>query len=194
MKKMKEMKKEIWGSLLFLAVLSTALLCAPGASLAAPAQEALSMTKLTFVQDVAGLGQYTPKQGARFAIGDICTLYVEATGFTLKPKSKEEDEFDLDLAVDVAIRRAQGKRAIVSEKDISTMKTSMRSKLPSTFLAFSFLFDQEWDPDAYAMELTLRDNLSSQSVTQTLNFQLDEPTQADLTRQAEEGKGRQAQP
>jgi hypothetical protein len=151
------------------------------------------MTRLLFVDGVSGLSQYTPKQGVRYAIGDICTIYIETTGFTLKPVNPNSDEeFEFDLAVDLAIRMPQRRRAIVSEKDFNTLKTTVRSKLPATFLAFGFAFDEEWEPGSYILELTLRDNLSEQSVTQEMTFQVEEPNEADRARQAEANNNRQA--
>ena len=181
------MKKRIWRSLLFFALLSMAVLC--HVHVGSSAVDALSMTKLLFVDDVTGLSQYTPKQGTRFAIGDICTIYIETTGFYLQPtKSDSEDEFVLNLAVDIEIKMPQRRRTIVSEKDFNTLQTTVRSKLPATFLAFRFIFDEEWDPGDYVIELTLRDNLSGQSVTQEMIYKLEQPTEADRARQAEENQ------
>ena len=187
------MKKRIWWSLFSAALLSLSVLCCPPSAFAA---DALSVSKLLFVDNVTGLSQYTPKQGARFAIGDICTVYIEITGFALNPADPDsEDEFALDLAVDLTIRMPQRRRAIiVSEKDFNTLSTTVRSKLNTTFTAFSFLFDEDWDTGDYVIELTLRDNISGQSVTQAMNYKLEEPTEADLTRQAEQNKNRPSEP
>ena len=184
------MRKCIWANLLFSALLLSVTLCRAQAVFAAPA-DALNMTRLLFVDDVAGLSQYTPKQGARFAIGDICTIYVETAGFTLQPaRPDSEDEFDLDLALDIAITMPQHGRTIASEQDFNTVKSTVRSKLPATFMAFSFAFEGDWDPGDYVIELTLRDNLSGQSVTREMAYQLEEPTEADRARQAEENTAR----
>ena len=182
------MKKRIWRSLLLSALLSLAVLCHSQAAFAAPA-EVLNMTSLLFVDGVVGLSQYTPKQGNRFAIGDICTIYLETTGFTLRPTQPDsEDEFDLDLAVNVVVKTAQRGIIIASEENVDTLKTTVRSKLPVTFLAFSFSFDGDWEPGSYIIELTLWDNLSEQSVTREMTYQLEEPTEADLARQAGENR------
>ena len=181
------MKKCIWRSSLFSALLSLAVLGCAQAVFAAPGD--LNVTALSFVEDVAGLGQYTPKQGTRFAIGDICTIYMEAANFTLQPaEPNSEDKFNLDLAVDIVIKMPQRRRTIVSEKDFSTLKTTMRARLPITFLAFRFAFDEDWTPGDYIITLTLRDNLSGQSVTGDMIYRLEKPTEADRARQAEENK------
>ena len=178
------MKKRALVSLLFYSLFSMVILCRAQVVFAASA-DVLNMTRLLFVDDVSGLGQYTPKHGERFAIGDICIIYVETTGFALQPTEPgSEDEFDLDLAVDIAIMMPQNRRTIASEKDFNTLSTTVRSKLSATFLAFSFIFDEEWDPGNYVIELTLRDNLSGQSVVQEITYRLEEPTEADKARQA----------
>jgi hypothetical protein len=180
------MKKNILRSLPLLAVLSLAVMLPAQGALAAP-DDALNITKLLFVDSVSGLSQYIPKQGSRFAIGDTCTIYVETTGFTLQPVTEDsEDEFNLDLAVDLTIKMSQRRRVIASEEDFNTLKTTVRSRLPATFLAFSFVFDEDWNGGDYIIELTLRDNLSEQSVTQEMTYLLEEPTEADLARRAEE--------
>jgi len=184
MKKMKKMGKCALSTLLFGALLSLAVL---GGTNAAFASNGLNVTRLLFVDDVTGLSQFTPKQGSRFAVGDMCMIYMETTGFVLSPTAPgSEDEFTLDLAVDLAIQTPQRRRTIASENNFNTLKTTVRSKLSSTYLAFGFVFDEDWVPGNYIMGLTLRDNLSGESVAQEMVFQLDEPTDADLARQAEE--------
>ena len=180
------MKKCSLNRFFFSAFLLFSVLCCAQTAFAAPA-DVLNIARLLYVDNITGLSQYTPKQGDRFAIGDLCTIYLETTGFALLPtKPDSEDEFNLDLAVDIAIKMPQRRRAIASEKDFNTLKTTVRSKISATFLAFSFLFDEEWDLGDYIIELTLRDNLSEQSVTQEITFRLEEPTEADRARQAEQ--------
>ncbi|MCL2009123.1 MAG: hypothetical protein FWG71_01075 [Synergistaceae bacterium] len=181
------MKKHILRSLLFFALFSLVIPRGAPVFAATANSPALSILTLSFVDNVTGLSQYTPKQGARFAIGDTCMIYLETTGFTLHPvRPDSEDEFDLDLAVDIEIKMPQRRRVIVSENNFHTLKTTMRSKLPIAFLAFGFPFDEDWTPGDYLIELTLRDNFSEQSVTESMIYQLERPTDADLARQGEE--------
>ena len=178
------MEKRIGKNMLLSAVFLLLAMCPAQAVFAAQAG-VLNMTRLLFVDNVIGLGQYTPKQGERFAIGDLCTIYIETTGFTLRPtKPDSEDEFDLDLAVDVVIMAAQGRITTASAKDFITHSTTVFSKLSATFLFFSFIFEEGWDPGNYLIEITLRDNLSGQSVTREIAYRLEEPTEADRARQS----------
>ena len=180
------MKKLIRAGLFSSSLFLLALCCAPAVFAAAP-ESALDITKLLFVSDVAGLSQYTPKPEARFAIGDVCAIYVETTGFAMEPvQPGSEDEFNIDLALDLEITMPQRRRTIASEKDFDSLKTTVRSKLPATFMAFSFIFDEDRNPGEYVITLTLRDNLSEQSVTRQMTYQLEKPTEADRARQAEE--------
>ena len=179
------MKKRIWINLFFFVLFSLTVLYHAGAAFAAAPADNLNIARLLFVNDVAGLSQFTPKQGTRFAIGDICRIYLEATGFAMNPTNPDtEDEFELDLAVDLTIIMPQGERTVASAPDFHTLQTTFRSRQSTTFLALNFMFDENWAPGEYIIELTLRDNLSGQSVTQEMIYQLEEPTEDDRARQA----------
>ncbi|MDR2529587.1 MAG: hypothetical protein LBD04_11340 [Synergistaceae bacterium] len=145
---------------------------------AAFAAEGLSFQKLAFADGISGLGQYTPHPGARFTLLDTCSVYIEAAGFANPRLPGGEDEYGVDLAVDVAIRSPSGRR-LFFEPGVDGLMTKTRSKLPMHFFAFSFPFEG-WDPGTYVLEVGLRDNLSRQTVSRDLTFQVEKPTNAEI--------------
>jgi hypothetical protein len=138
-----------------------------------------------------GLGQYTPKSGTRFTLDDTCSIYVEALGFAMPLTPDTQDEYNVDLAVDVKVKLPQSGRKLTFQPDMAKLMTKIRSKLPTQALGFSFTFDG-WRPGNYVLEVGLRDNLGGQTVSQDLALQLVEPTEADtkarLEREAAEQK------
>jgi hypothetical protein len=153
----------------------------------------LSIQKLLFADDIVGLGQYTPRPDARFTLDDVCTVYVEAAGFTMPLTPGTEDNYNVDLALDVQIRLPQSGRRVVFQPEMGRLTTQVRSKLPAQAMGFAFTFDG-WSPGAYVMEVGLRDILGGgQTVSRDLTLQLVEPTEADIKarqeREAREAEG-----
>ncbi|MDR1978148.1 MAG: hypothetical protein LBQ42_05390 [Synergistaceae bacterium] len=161
------------------------------------AAENLSIQKLVFVDEMLGLGQYTPKADTRFTLDDTCSVYVEATGFAMPLSPNTEDEYNMDLAVDVKVKLPQSGRTLTFQSDLAKLATQIRSKLPTQALGFSFSFDG-WTPGNYVLEVGLRDNFGGQTVSQDLPLQLVEPTEADtkarLEREAREAEAQQSPP
>lgn len=161
------------------------------------AAENLSIQKLVFVDEMAGLGQYTPKNGARFTLDDTCSIYVEAAGFAMPLSPNTQDEYNVDLAIDVKVKLPQSGRRLTFQADMAKLATTIRSKLPAQALGFSFTFDG-WTPGNYALEVGLRDNFGGQTVSQDLVLQLVEPTEADtkarLEREAREAESEKNAP
>jgi hypothetical protein len=139
----------------------------------------LSIQKLVFIDEMIGLGQYTPKSGARFTLDDTCSVYVEATGFAMPLVPNTKDEYSVNLALDVKIKLPQGGRTLAFQSDMGTLVTRLRSKLPVQALGFAFDFDG-WTPGNYVLEVGLRDNLGGRTVSQDLALQLVESTEADV--------------
>ncbi|MDR1378937.1 MAG: hypothetical protein LBJ36_07780 [Synergistaceae bacterium] len=152
--------------------------------------ESLSIRKLLFADDVVGLGDYTPHPDTRFTLDDVCTIYAEAAGFAMPLTPGTEDNYNIDLALDVLIKLPQSGRMIAFQSEMARMTTQMRSQLPTQALAFSCTFDG-LAPGTYAMEVGLRDILGGQTVSRDLTLQLVEPTEADIkARQEREAHGR----
>ena len=166
------MRKKLSLSMLPL-VFVTLIFCAAAASAAG-----LSFQKLAFTDGVTGLGQYTPRSGTRFTLIETCSVYIEAAGFATPQIPGAEDEYGVELAVDVAIRSSNGRR-LFFEPGVDGLATRTRSKLPMHFFAFSFPFE-EWDPGTYVLEVGLRDNLGGQTVSRDLTFQVEKPTEAEI--------------
>ena len=141
---------------------------------AASAADTLTIRKLAFAEDIQGLGNYTPRDSARFTLDDVCMIYVETGGFAMPLTPDTEDEYNVDLAVDVAIKLPQTGRLIVFQPDMATLATKVRSELPAYFLGFSFSFEG-WTPGNFLLEVGLRDNIGAQIVSQDMAFQLVEP-------------------
>lgn len=161
------------------------------------AAENLSIQKLVFVDEIAGLGQYTPKNGARFTLDDTCSIYVEAAGFAMPLSPNTQDEYNVDLAVDVKVKLPQSGRKLTFQPDMAKLAAKIRSKLPAHFLGFSFTF-AGWTPGNYALEVGLRDNLGGRTVSQDIVLQLVEPTEADtkarLEREAQKAESEENAP
>ena len=143
------------------------------------AADKLAIRKLTFTKDIKGLGSYTPWGSTRFTLDDICTVYVEAEGFAIPLTPKTEDEYNIDIAVDVAVKLPQTKRVLTFQPNMDALTGIIRSELSAYFLSFSFAFEG-WTPGNYLLEIGVRDNLGGQVVSQDLAFQLVEPTEADI--------------
>jgi hypothetical protein len=142
------------------------------------AAENLSIQKLVFVDEMVGLGRYTPRNSTRFTLDDTCSIYVEAGGFAMPLVPNTQDEYNVDLAVDVKVKLPQSGRRLTFQPDIAKLVTTIRSKLPTQAIGFTFNFDG-WTPGNYALEVGLRDNFGGQTVSQDLVLQLVEPTEAD---------------
>jgi hypothetical protein len=154
--------------------------------------ENLSIVKILFADDIAGLGQYTPRPDTRFTLDDVCTVYVEAAGFAMPLATPNtEDSYNVDLALDVQVRLPQSRRKIAYQPDMARLTTQVRSKLPAQMMGFSFTFDG-WSPGTYVMEVGLRDLLGGQTVSRDLTLQLAEPTEADIKAKQERAKQEQA--
>ncbi|MDR2180695.1 MAG: hypothetical protein LBP21_10335 [Synergistaceae bacterium] len=155
------------------------------------AAEKLSIQKLVFADEMLGLGQYTPKDGTRFTLDDTCSVYVEAVGFAMPLSPKTQDEYNVDLAVDVKVKLPQSGRRLTFQPDMAKLVTKIRSHLTAQALGFSFSFEG-WTPGNYILEVGLRDNLGGQTVSQDIPLQLVEPTEADtkarLEREARENE------
>jgi hypothetical protein len=173
---------------LFLFVVFTLWACGVPSAFAA---ENLSIQKLAFVDEMTGLGQYTPRNGTRFTLDDTCSIYIEAGGFAMPLSPNTQDEYNVDLAVDVKVKLPQSGRRLTFQPDMAKLVTKIRSKLTAQALGFTFAFDG-WTPGNYALEVGLRDNFGGQTVSQDLVLQLVEPTEADtkarLEREAREAE------
>jgi hypothetical protein len=156
----------------------------------ASAADSLAIQKLLFADDIAGLGQYTPHP-ARFTLDDDCWVYVEMTGFAMPLTPDTQDEYSLDLTLDVLVKLPQSGRKVAFQPGMAKLATKVRSKLPAQFLSFGFSFDG-WTPGNYALEVGLHDSLGGQTVSQDLILQLVEPTEAD-TRARQEREAQQQQ-
>ncbi|MDR1622414.1 MAG: hypothetical protein LBS00_08580 [Synergistaceae bacterium] len=177
---------------LFLFVTFAFWVCVESRALGA---ENLAIQKLVFVDEMMGLGQYTPRSGNRFTLDDTCSIYVEAGGFAMPLTPNTQDEYNLDLAVDVKVKLPQSGRKLTFQSDMAKLVTQIRSKLPTQALGFSFAFEG-WTPGNYVLEVGLRDNFGGRTVSQDLALQLAEPTEADtkarLEREAREAEARKA--
>jgi hypothetical protein len=187
-KEVKFMKKN-----LFLFIIFALWACSVPHAFAA---ENLSIQKLVFADEMTGLGRYTPRSGTRFTLDDTCSVYIEAGGFAMPLSPNTQDEYNVDLAVDVKVKLPQSGRRLTFQPDMAKLVTTIRSKLPTQALGFSFSFDG-WTPGNYALEVGVRDNFGGQTVSQDLVLQLVEPTEADtkarLEREAREAEAQEAE-
>ncbi|MDR1875084.1 MAG: hypothetical protein LBQ90_08765 [Synergistaceae bacterium] len=156
------------------------------------AAESLSIQKLLFADEIMGLGQYTPRSGARFTLDDECWVYIEVANFAMPLTPNTQDEYNIDLAVDVRIKLPQSGRQLTAQPDITKLTTRMRTKLPTQFLSFGFSFEG-WTPGNYALEIRVRDNLGGQAAVQDLLLQVAEPTEADIRARQEREAQQQKQ-
>ena len=177
-----------------LSVMLVALLAFSGFAFAA---ESVSIQKLLFADPIAGLGQYTPRPDTRFTLDDQCKVYLEVSGFATPLTLNTQDEYNVNMGVDVKIKLPQSGRKVAFQSDIAKLEAKLRSKLTTHFFTFGFTFDG-WAPGAYVMEVGVRDQLAGKTVSQDLTFQLVEPTEADikakLEKQAQEQATQQTQP
>lgn len=161
------------------------------------AAESVSIQKLLFADSIEGLGQYTPRPDTRFTLDDQCKVYLEVSGFATPLTLNTQDEFNINMGVDIKIKLPQSGRKVAFQSDIAKLETKLRSKLTAHFFTFGFTFDG-WAPGTYVMEVGVRDQLAGKTVSQDLTFQLVEPTQADikakLEKQAQEQAAQQEQP
>ena len=137
------------------------------------AADKLTIRKLVFVEDIQGLGNYTPRGNAGFTLDDTCTVYIEAEGFAMSLTPGAQDEYNMDLAVDVAIKLPESRRTLFSQSDVTALTNKVRSELP-VYLAFSFTFNG-FMPGNYILEVGLRDNIGGQIMSQDLIIQVTEP-------------------
>jgi hypothetical protein len=144
---------------------------------AAPAEK-LTIQRLVFSDEIQGLGQYTPRPNARFTLDDVCTVYVEVAGFAMPLRPDTQDQYDVNLAVDLALRLPQSKRIAASGSDLATVASTVRSPWSAYFLPFSFSVNS-LTPGNFVLEVGVRDNISGQIVSQDLTLQVVEPTEAD---------------
>ncbi|MDR1732050.1 MAG: hypothetical protein LBR61_08150 [Synergistaceae bacterium] len=155
------------------------------------AAEKLAIQKLLLADDIKGFAQYTPHAGSRYTLEDECWIYLEATGCATPAVSDAKDEYSLNLAADILVKRPQSGQKLAFQPDIATLVTTLRSKSPTQFLAIGFGL-KGWTPGNYSLEIGLRDNLSGQTVSQDLALQVAKPTEADIkAKQERETKTKQ---
>jgi hypothetical protein len=178
---------------LFLFVFAV-LLSAFGASSASAAPaEKLSIQRLVFADEVVGLGQYTPRPTPRFTTEEACLVYVETAGFAMPLKPKTEDEYSVNLAVDLALKLPQSGRKLALVPDVTTLVTTARSHWAAYYLAFTLDLAQV-PPSSYVLEVGVRDNIGGQVISRDLALQVAEPTEADIkARQEREAEAQRQQ-
>ncbi len=147
--------------------------------------DGLTIQKALFADQVVGLGQYTPHAGNRFTLDDTCRVYVEVAGFATPLTLNTQDEYNVNMGVDVRIKLPQSGRRIAFQPDMAKLDTKLRSKLAAHFFAFAFNFDG-WSPGSYVLEVGVRDNLGGQTVSQDIPFVLAEPTAAEIRARQEQ--------
>lgn len=172
---------------IFLTVMAFSLLVA-GIAYA----DGLTIQRALFADQIAGLGQYTPHAGNRFTLDDTCRVYVEVAGFATPLTLNTQDEYNVDMAVDVKIKLPQSGRRIAFQPDMEKFATKLRTKLTSHFFAFAFNLDG-WSPGSYVLEVGVRDNLGGQTVSQDIPFVLAEPTAAETKARQEQQQQEQPQ-
>ena len=155
----------------FYAGLFFLVICAFSVSPAFAAQAPLAIQRLVFANEILDMGQFTPRPEARFNMDDICYVYLEMSGFAMPPVQGGQDEYSIDLSVDVALKLSQGGRVLVFEPDMATLATVASSQLSSYFMAFAFNFEG-WTPREYVLEVGLRDNLSGRTVSRDITLEL----------------------
>jgi hypothetical protein len=163
--------KKSFGRFLPLMALVLSLLLWGGS--VAHAAEGLTIRRATFANEIIGLSQYTPRAGGSFTLDDTCMVYVEASGFAMPLTPDTEDEYNISLAADLAVKLPRGRR-LLFQPNIALQEGKVRSLLPLYFLSFAFSFEG-WTPGNYILEVGLRDNFSGQVVSQDLTLQVVEP-------------------